>query len=187
MTKRPQPKALQKLATDRLRLGALTLDDQGRMVDLLHEEGVRRYLCDDVLLPAPAIRALIENGRALWPRGLGLWRVEQAADGGGWLGFAGLQPVPAAIAEMVPELAGEVEPIVALRQPVWGQGFATEALTALAAHAFGTLRLKRLVALVDQPNLRSHRMMERCGFRPVGQVAGPAHPLRIYRRDQLVR
>jgi RimJ/RimL family protein N-acetyltransferase len=58
--------------------------------------------------------------------------------------------------------------------------FAAEALDTVLAHAFGSLRLSRLVALVDEPNTRSHALMERTGFRMIGVGTGPRYTLRAY-------
>ena len=47
---------------------------------------------------------------------------------------------------------------------LWGRGLATEALTAVLAHGFGTLRLNRVEAHTDAANARSIRLLERLGF-----------------------
>jgi ribosomal-protein-alanine N-acetyltransferase len=50
----------------------------------------------------------------------------------------------------------------------WGQGYMTEALTALFGFAFGTLELRRLEADVDPRNESSLRVLGRLGFRREG-------------------
>jgi RimJ/RimL family protein N-acetyltransferase len=57
-----------------------------------------------------------------------------------------------------------------LRRDLWGRGFATEALTALMDHAFGTLDLHRVEADVDPRNDASLRLVERLGFRREGHL-----------------
>jgi RimJ/RimL family protein N-acetyltransferase len=47
---------------------------------------------------------------------------------------------------------------------VWGQGIATEVLTALVAHARTTLALTSLVATVALNNRASQRVLEKAGF-----------------------
>ena len=49
-----------------------------------------------------------------------------------------------------------------------GQGFTAEALGALLDHACGPLGLHRLEAACMPENVRSRRLLERCGFRQEG-------------------
>lgn len=46
----------------------------------------------------------------------------------------------------------------------WGKGFATEAVSALAAYAFAAFSLHRITASVDPRNLASCRVLEKAGF-----------------------
>ena len=55
-----------------------------------------------------------------------------------------------------------------LRRDVWGRGYATEAARAAVAHGFGLHGLARVVADVDPSNVASVRVLEKCGFVPVG-------------------
>jgi RimJ/RimL family protein N-acetyltransferase len=57
-----------------------------------------------------------------------------------------------------------------LHRDFWGRGFATEALTALVEHSFGTLGLHRLEADVDPRNAGSIRLVERLGFKREGHL-----------------
>lgn len=50
----------------------------------------------------------------------------------------------------------------------WGRGTGAEAGRLLLTHAFETLRLRTVTAEVHAPNLRSHALMRRLGFREVG-------------------
>ena len=47
---------------------------------------------------------------------------------------------------------------------VWGRGLATEAARAIADHAFATLPVDRLVALVEPANTASRRVAEKIGM-----------------------
>ena len=47
----------------------------------------------------------------------------------------------------------------------WGHGYATEAAAAMIAHAFGQLRLRRIVATTENDNTRSINVMRRLGMR----------------------
>jgi len=159
------------------RLRPATAGDLDGLVRLLHDAAVRRYLCDDSILPRETVAAMLEQSAQLDSRGLGLWVIEQAGET--FAGVAGLQPVPDE-AGTAPALAGGVEPVIALRPECWGQSLAGAALEALIHHARVSLGLPRLVAAVDRPNARSHRLMQRCGFTAMGKAAGPANELVLY-------
>ena len=159
------------------RLRPAVAGDLDGLLRLLRGEAVRRYLCDDVVLPRETVAAMLARSARLDPRGLGLWVIEQGR--AGFAGIAGLQPVSAE-AGAAPAMAGGVEPIIALDPGHWGRGLAGEALDALILHARASLGLPRLVAAVDRPNARSHRLMRRCGFTAMGRAPGPAHELVLY-------
>lgn len=63
---------------------------------------------------------------------------------------------------------GELGYIV--RRDFWGRGHATEALTTLFHHAFGTLGLHRLEADIDPRNTASIRLVQRLGFKEEGHL-----------------
>ncbi|GAA5513404.1 IS1595 family transposase ISBko1 [Deinococcus carri] len=54
----------------------------------------------------------------------------------------------------------------------WGRGLGTAAGQRMLAHGFHTLGLDTITAEVHAPNLRSHALMRRLGFRETG-VGGP--------------
>ncbi|HSK40841.1 MAG TPA: GNAT family N-acetyltransferase, partial [Arenibaculum sp.] len=102
------------LATARLRLDPLKASDLDRLVALLSEPGVRRYLCDGEILPREVVAALVDRSLELASSGLGLWGIE--AEGSWWIGCVGLQPVSGAAMLACPDLAGEIEPVIALHE-----------------------------------------------------------------------
>jgi hypothetical protein len=61
-----------------------------------------------------------------------------------------------------------------------GAGIAFAAAQAAMRHGFEGLRLPRIVATVDLPNRRSHRLMERLGFVATGEADGPKYRHRTY-------
>ena len=50
----------------------------------------------------------------------------------------------------------------------WGQGYASEAISALAAYAFANLGLEKLTAGAYAPNVGCIRAFERAGFKREG-------------------
>ena len=159
------------------RLRPATADDLEDLLRLLRDEGVRRYLCDDVVVPRDAVAAMLTASDKLESQGLGLWVIEHMREG--FAGVVGLQPVSAEAAA-TPALAGGVEPIIALHPRHWGQGLAGAALAAMVLHARRSLGLSRLVAAVDQPNAHSHWLLQRRGFAAMGRTPGRANELILY-------
>ena len=120
-------------------------------------------------------------------RGFGLWAVEVPGRVP-FIGFVGLA---------VPRFEAPFTPCVEigwrLAAEHWGRGYATEAATAVLAHAFGPLGLAEVVSFTVPANRRSRRVMERLGMTrsPADDFEHPGlpdgHPLRphvLYRLSQ---
>jgi ribosomal-protein-alanine N-acetyltransferase len=90
--------------------------------------------------------------------GFGVWAVVERTSKV-IIGYAGLFHFP--------EIDGqpEIEVGYRLARRCWGQGFATEAATAIRDYAFDVLSLPRLVALIDPHNSASIRVVEKIGMR----------------------
>lgn len=52
-----------------------------------------------------------------------------------------------------------------LNRSFWGRGIATEAATASRIHAFETLRLDRVISIIDPKNVASIRVAEKVGMK----------------------
>ena len=57
-----------------------------------------------------------------------------------------------------------------LHPDAWGQGLATEALTAVIDHVFATRGVETLTADVDPENVASIRLLEKLGFEKTGEA-----------------
>lgn len=66
------------------------------------------------------------------------------------------------------EQTPEVEVAYLLDSPYWGQGYASEAASAIIAHGFARLNIPRIVAVAFPENVRSISVMRRIGMTPVG-------------------
>lgn len=161
------------------RLRPAIAEDLDDLVHLLHDADVRRYLCDDIVLPRAQVSGMLDDSLALDAQGLGHWIIEDASRR--FTGIAGLMPVSTE-AGLAPAMEGGIEPVIALNPTFWGKGLAKDALDALIHYASHSLALSRLVAAVDQPNTRSHLLMRRCEFQVIGKAPGPAHGLTLYER-----
>jgi RimJ/RimL family protein N-acetyltransferase len=127
---------------------------------------------------AAAFEAALEHWRQ---RGFG-WRAVIEADGGRWLGFAGLNVVGAGTDGVA---ADAVEIGWWLRPSAWGRGYATEAGRALRDEAFARVGLERIVARYRPENAASGRVMERLGMRRAFDTRGRHGVLvRVYELDR---
>ena len=167
------------LTTPHLTLQGVSLADLDALWQLLTDPQVRRYLCDDRVMTRAQVAEMLTHSMAQAAAGMGFWMLRD--QDGRDRGCIGLHPVSCEIVSHAPGLAGEIEPTIALAPDCWGRGYATEALAAIVAHAFETLGLERLVAVVDEPNHASQRLMGRFGFAQTGSTTGPCYPLRTYR------
>lgn len=138
-------------------------------VDALHvvftEPGVRQYLFDDTLLAREETQAHVEAALTH-----DAWVVELD---GHVAGFASLRPV-----------GQDRELMIAISERCWGKGVAFQAAQAAMRHGFDVLKLDRILAAVDLPNDRSHRLMARLGFRPTGETDGPKYRATTYEARQ---
>lgn len=83
-----------------------------------------------------------------------------------------------------PDIAGQPETEIGYRliKTQWGNGYATEAACAIRDYAFNTLKLSRLIAMVDPDNAASIRVAEKIGMRYEKNIMmdGYDHPDHVY-------
>ena len=103
--------------------------------------------------------------------GYGLWAVERR-DTGEFIGFTGLNPMPAGIPG-----EGGVEVGWRLAQQHWGHGFATEAALESLRFAFDELGLTHVNSITALSNTRSRSVMERIGMRQHELFEHPVVPV----------
>jgi RimJ/RimL family protein N-acetyltransferase len=106
-------------------------------------------------------------------------RVRATAAGDPWaLGFASVERASGAIVggcgfKGPPDAAGVVEISYGTNPEYRGRRYATEAARALAEFAFASGRVRLVCAHSRPENTASARVLEKCGFRLVGQVTDP--------------
>jgi ribosomal-protein-alanine N-acetyltransferase len=99
--------------------------------------------------------------------GYGVWLAFGEGSGAA-VGFAGLLgPVPPSV-------------VVGMKPQLWGQGLATEAAQAVLDHTFRTLGLAEVLADVDEPNVKSIRLLERLGMQLKKRAVVEERPLLYY-------
>ena len=162
------------LTTARLRLRPFTLDDVPKVFVMSGEEGISRWIPDQVYEDeseaAEVVRALMaRTAKAPDPRAqryvLGVEQTETRS----LIGHVGLSPA-----------RGSVEIGYAIEQRLQGKGFATEAVTAMSGWALGELGLPEVLGIVAADNKDSCRVLEKAGFVRIGEE----DQILVYRRKR---
>lgn len=164
------------LTTARLHLRPFTAADVPAVYEMSREAGLRRWLPDQVyrdeaeaaeVLAALAAHTAQPPAPHLRPFVLGVEHAASAA----LIGHVGLSPA-----------RGSIEIGYAIGDAWQGQGFAREAVDAMAAWALGALGLPEVLGIVAADNLASIAVLARAGFMPVASPAPGASPQLVYRR-----
>jgi RimJ/RimL family protein N-acetyltransferase len=162
------------IATRRLLLRPFVLADVPKLFAMSVEEGMRRWIPDQVYRDerhaeevARALIALTEREPepAARPYVLGVERHETGA----LIGHVGLSPA-----------RGSVEIGYAIEQRLHGQGFASEAVKAMADWALAELGLPEVLGVVAADNASSCRVLEKAGFARIAEETARL----IYRRTR---
>jgi RimJ/RimL family protein N-acetyltransferase/uncharacterized protein YbdZ (MbtH family) len=145
------------IGTSRLTLRELSRQDAQAILD---GEGDPEQWCagyphDDT---EPAARGYLKRPDDQYPPGFGMYHIVRNSDGlvVGDIGFH------------TPPQDGVVEIGYGLAEVARGQGYATEALTALTAWALAHPDVRRVLAETTPENAPSQRVMERSGFERTG-------------------
>jgi RimJ/RimL family protein N-acetyltransferase len=146
------------LETARLRLRRFVLADLDRLVELDSDPEVMRYITYGV--PTPRERyefEILPRWLAFYDAAplLGYWAAELKGSGE-FIGWFHLRPDRFD--------AGELELGYRLRRSAWGQGYAAEGGRALVTHGFECAGAGKVSARTLGANLRSRRVMEKCGL-----------------------
>ena len=166
--------------TDRLLLRHLILDDLDKLFALYQDAEIRQYFPEGILSYEDTKEELEwhMNGHPEYPE-LGLWATIHKGTGK-FIGRCGLLPW---------EIDGKLEVEIAylLDKSFWGQGLATEAAKGILRYGFETLKLSRLICLIDPENIASQNVAKRIGMtleRRVDGIAGDNFPTLIYSISQ---
>lgn len=160
----------QVLTTARLELRPAQIDDVQLAHSLWTNSHVRHFLFDDRVISQDEAGSLVEASvRSFEERGYGLWLVysHETADLVGFAGFI-------ASSDEAPNLVYGVHP------DFCGKGFATEAAKAVVDFVFETLALASIKADVDEPNVKSVRILEKLGMRRSRRAIVANRPLLYY-------
>ena len=169
-----------ELSSARLSYRRLTPGDAGALHRLAVEPHVRRYLLDGEVVPPSGCEETIRASDALFdgPHGAGLFLVEERAAPGAVIGFCGFH--------VFPEIWPPPELIYAFTEAHTGRGLATEAGQALLELAFDVLGHEVVHSSVDAPNVASVRVLEKLGFRRIGDIPGDFGPILLFERRRAI-
>lgn len=146
-------------------MARLSFDDADFICELLNEPSFRRYIGDKGVRTRDEALAYLRDVplRQYRDHGYGLYRVG-ARDDDRAVGICGLvnrKEFPD------PDLG------FALLKEHWGQGYAYESSLAVLGEARDTLGLRRVIAMADEDNDPSNRLLEKLGFRFAQMVTMP--------------
>jgi RimJ/RimL family protein N-acetyltransferase len=149
--------AAEILATDRLRLRRLVLDDAPFILRLVNEPSWLEFIGDKNVRNVDDARAYLAQGPLdMYAKlGFGLYLVE-LQDGGTPIGICGL---------IKRESLADVDIGFAYLPEFQGKGYAHEAARAVLAHARKDHALTRVVAITSPRNRSSIRLLEKLGMK----------------------
>jgi RimJ/RimL family protein N-acetyltransferase len=139
------------LTTDRLVLRAFLSSDWDDYAAMMADMEVQRFLAGRAFSREESWTSMATFLGSWELRGYGMFAVEHA---GRFIGRVGIYHPPD---WPEPELGWS------LAAPAWGQGFATEAATAVRDWMFTTLRWTRLVSFIAKENIGSQRVAVKLG------------------------
>ena len=149
-----------ELLTDRLRLRPYRLDDVEKMFGVFGHPEVMRYSMSGPDKTVDATRTRVQKLMDHQAKfGFSLWVVEDRATGE-LLGDCGLKQL-----EEGPQIEGGYR----FGRPHWGKGYAPEGAAASVRYGFDTLKLERIVAVVEPANVASCGVLEKVGLKLQGQ------------------
>jgi RimJ/RimL family protein N-acetyltransferase len=153
------PRRFDTIRTDRLVMRRWQDSDRDAYAAMNADPEVMRYF--PATLDRAASNASMDRIEDLFDQqGFGLWALEVAGSGD-FIGFTGLNPMPAGVPG-----AGDMEVGWRLARHAWHQGFATEAATAAAGVAFSGVGLDRIWSMTALLNRPSQAVMLRLGMIP---------------------
>ena len=148
---------LKVLETERLVLRRLSAADAGFILELLNEPSFIQNIGDRGVRSLSDAERYIENGPvASYARnGFGLCLV-QLKESNESIGMCGL---------IKRDALEDVDIGYAFLPRYWSKGYASESVQAVMEYARNTVRLNRVVAIVDPNNAGSIRVLEKAGLR----------------------
>jgi [ribosomal protein S5]-alanine N-acetyltransferase len=165
-----------ELRTERLTLRPVGFSDFEVFYQILTNEFVRRYLCDNEILPPDVIESfIIESRKDFAEKAGGLWLII-LNDTSEIIGLTGLRTF---FDEPQPQL------LYALLPKFTGRGLATEAAQKIIDYTFSQLNFSYLEASCDAPNVTSRKVAEKLGMKKLKEETINELPTIFYRLEKI--
>jgi ribosomal-protein-alanine N-acetyltransferase len=145
------------LLTERLLIRTFVPEDRAAMQAMYDDPEVMRHITVAGEDPSTWVLSYIRHQAN---HGYSFWALEDR-ETGEVIGEAGLAPLDGT--------GSEIELGYLLRRDRWGEGLATEAAAACRDAAFDGLGVGHVMAVVDEANAASLRVLEKVGFAHVGR------------------
>jgi RimJ/RimL family protein N-acetyltransferase len=170
---------LPPLDTPRLLIRERTLADLEPCLEMDRDPEVTRYIAGPWRDPVAHRQFVTHRMTRPYPAGLGYWSIRERSAPERFIGWVLLIPDHGA--------GPDVEIGWRLIRSAWGRGIASEAARALVAHAFGTVRLPRVIADIAADNVASLSVARKLGMKWVGYETSDGMRYERYRlvRDDL--
>lgn len=144
------------LTTERLNIRPFAMADAKALHAFWADPDVRRYLWDGKVLSMATVRDIIRQSIDDFAReGYGFFSLDLKETAPVAVGFCGFRRF---------EDGEQIELLYGILPEHWGEGFVTEAATAVLRHGFETAGIDRIVAATDTPNQRSVKVLQRLGM-----------------------
>jgi len=180
-----------ELHTERLLLTPLLADDVDLALEMYTDPEVLRYVCD-VMTEAEIRQEMSDSIKRGGNGGIGVWCIKDRRTREK-LGDAYLLPLPVddedidfslVVMGQMPD--AEIEIGYFLKRSAWGRGYATEVCERVLQFAFEEVSLNEVVASVNEENVASRKVLEKCGLLDRGRTRCYGKDSPIYRitRDE---
>lgn len=169
-----------QLETERLLIRPYTTDDLPELIAMRSDPQVYRYLGGlERQNPAEVTKRMDFYLDCYERFGFGMSAVVWK-ENGETIGGSGLQPL---------EDTGEIEVGYSLKPSYWRRGIGFEAASVWLKHGFEFAGLERIVAVCDEENTGSWRIMEKCGMTFEGMKRAYGMECRFYAisKDEYLR
>ena len=180
-----------ELHTERLLLTPFALTDLDLAVEMWTDPEVAKYV-GGVMTEAEIRQQMSDVTKRGGNGGIGLWCIADRRTGEK-LGDSFLLPLPIdeedtdfslVVMGQMPD--AEIEIGFFFKPSAWGQGYATEVCERLLQFAFQEVSLNEVVSSVDEDNVASKKVLEKCGLLDRGRTRCYGKDSPIYRitRDE---
>lgn len=150
------------LDTDRICLRKMRPSDFDGLYELASDPEVMKFSSLQEPMTEAQVREVFKKIIGWYHewREYGVWAAELKATGN-FIGWFALKPLPG---------TSEIEVGYRLQRKHWGHGYATEVVRKLVEHGLRSIGLKKIVAITAPENKASIRVLEKTGFKYLGEL-----------------